>query len=134
MLLAVLLHFYKWGCTFSSYSQSRSMSFNFPKKSGTGISSYLRHTSKGCADLILKMCSYDPDDRHVAISTYVRMYLHYDLIIGGRNVLTQHTIHTYSNLSYYIRHVCTCTIYSDRPCTYTRTYILLYVRISTQEM
>jgi renal tumor antigen len=43
--------------------QSRSMSFNFPKKSGTGISSYLRHTSKGCADLILKMCSYDPDDR-----------------------------------------------------------------------
>jgi serine/threonine protein kinase len=39
------------------------MSFNFPKKSGTGISSYLRHTSKGCADLILKMCSYDPDDR-----------------------------------------------------------------------
>ena len=41
------------------------MSFNFPRKVGTGLSGYLKHAMRGCTDLILRLCTYDPDERWV---------------------------------------------------------------------
>ena len=39
------------------------MDFNFPSKTGSGISPMLKHGSKGCVDLITQLCTYDPDAR-----------------------------------------------------------------------
>ena len=39
------------------------MDFNFPYKYGLGISSMMKHASKGCADLVMQLCAYDPDER-----------------------------------------------------------------------
>lgn len=46
-----------------SFSKSRSMNFNFPQKSGTGIRVLLPHVTSECVDLIEQMCAYDPDER-----------------------------------------------------------------------
>lgn len=52
-------------CIPLSCSKSRSMNFNFPPKTGTGISKLLPHdhVSKECIELIELMCAYDPDER-----------------------------------------------------------------------
>ena len=50
-------------CWICSCSQSRHMDFNFPYKYGLGISSLMKHASKGCADLVMQLCAYDPDER-----------------------------------------------------------------------
>ena len=50
-------------CRICSCSQSRHMDFNFPYKYGLGISSMMKHASKGCADLVMQLCAYDPDER-----------------------------------------------------------------------
>lgn len=46
-------------------NKSRSMNFNFPPKTGSGISTLLPHdhVSQDCIELIELMCAYDPDDR-----------------------------------------------------------------------
>lgn len=46
-------------------NKSRSMNFNFPPKTGGGISSLLPHdhVSQECIELIQLMCAYDPDER-----------------------------------------------------------------------
>ncbi|XP_065919933.1 MAPK/MAK/MRK overlapping kinase-like [Dysidea avara] len=43
--------------------QSRCMNFNFPPKSGTGLSSLFKSISPTCLDLLSKLCTYDPDER-----------------------------------------------------------------------
>lgn len=42
------------------------MNFNFPAKTGTGISKLLPHdhVSQECIELIELMCTYDPDERY----------------------------------------------------------------------
>ena len=52
-------------CIPLSCSKSRSMNFNFPPKTGTGISKLLPHdhVSQECIELIELMCAYDPDER-----------------------------------------------------------------------
>lgn len=49
-------------------NKSRSMNFNFPTKTGTGISKLLPHdhVSQECIELIELMCTYDPDERITA--------------------------------------------------------------------
>mmetsp|Transcript_16035 Transcript_16035/g.17940 ORF Transcript_16035/g.17940 Transcript_16035/m.17940 type:complete len:417 (+) Transcript_16035:36-1286(+) len=42
------------------------MDFNFPQKTGTGISKLIPHVSADCQDLIKKMLAYNPDDRLTA--------------------------------------------------------------------
>lgn len=46
-------------------NKSRSMNFNFPPKTGTGIRKLLPHdhVSDECIELIEQMCAYDPDER-----------------------------------------------------------------------
>ncbi|XP_073248059.1 MAPK/MAK/MRK overlapping kinase-like [Porites lutea] len=44
-------------------NKSRSMNFNFPQKSGTGVRVLLPHVTSECVDLIEQMCAYDPDER-----------------------------------------------------------------------
>ncbi|XP_068729341.1 MAPK/MAK/MRK overlapping kinase-like [Montipora capricornis] len=49
-------------------NKSRSMNFNFPAKTGTGLRVLLPHdhVSKECIELIELMCTYDPDERITA--------------------------------------------------------------------
>jgi renal tumor antigen len=42
------------------------MDFNFPFKSGLGISKFLAHVSAECQDLIAKLLAYNPEDRYSA--------------------------------------------------------------------
>ena len=45
------------------HSQSRHIEFNFRNSSGSGVAALLKHASRGCIDLISRLCTYDPDDR-----------------------------------------------------------------------
>ncbi len=42
------------------------MEFNFPPKPGSGILALFKHGSRGCLDLITRLCTYDPDLRLTA--------------------------------------------------------------------
>lgn len=42
------------------------MNFNFPYKSGLGISKFLQHISSECQDLIQKLLTYNPEERFSA--------------------------------------------------------------------
>jgi serine/threonine protein kinase len=42
------------------------MDFNFPQKSGIGITKFLSHVSTECQDLISKLLIYNPEERYSA--------------------------------------------------------------------
>ena len=49
------------------------MNFNFPAKTGTGISKLLPHdhVSQECIELIELMCTYDPDERYLDFTSCI---------------------------------------------------------------
>jgi renal tumor antigen len=55
-------------------NKTRTISFNFPKKSGTGIDRLIPHASSDSIDLMYKMCTYDPDDRISAHQALKHVY------------------------------------------------------------
>ncbi|XP_029195387.1 MAPK/MAK/MRK overlapping kinase-like [Acropora palmata] len=71
-------------------NKSRSMNFNFPAKTGTGIRVLLPHdhVSKDCLELIEQMCTYDPDERITAKQAlrhpYFKQLREQDRRKGGR--------------------------------------------------
>eukprot|EP00118_Oscarella_pearsei_P028961 m.3360 g.3360 ORF g.3360 m.3360 type:complete len:410 (+) comp9303_c0_seq2:101-1330(+) len=73
----------------SKFIKSRSMSFDFPKKVGTGIEQRMRPccASKGSIDFINQLCMYDPDERPSARQS-VRSPYFSDLLEAARRAVS----------------------------------------------
>ena len=52
------------------------MDFNFPQKEGTGIIQLIPHVTKECQQLIIKLLSYNPDERPTAKQALNNPYFH----------------------------------------------------------
>ncbi|KAE8586744.1 hypothetical protein XENTR_v10021748 [Xenopus tropicalis] len=62
------------GCVFFEIARSRSMSFDFPSKKGTGIIRLLPNMPPDCLSLMCAMLEYDPDERPNASQTLQHPY------------------------------------------------------------
>jgi renal tumor antigen len=63
------------------YRHSSHIDFNFSVKGGLGISKFLSHISADCQDLILKLLTYNPEERYSAKQALNHPYFK-DLVEG----------------------------------------------------
>ncbi|XP_059815335.1 MAPK/MAK/MRK overlapping kinase-like isoform X4 [Hypanus sabinus] len=75
--------------TLRKFKQTRAMSFNFPKKKGTGISCLIPHTRSETISLMHAMMEYDPEERITAKHALQHPYFH-DLRLAERQTNIVH--------------------------------------------